>query len=243
MKTRPILVALLPLLACLSQAHAKNFLVFEFNSVSGSRFGRGQTSKYSTSSLGSQTLLWIIELDRAASVGSDGYNEVAYFTGDPGSERDLWADKASKTIFYKLNGGHAPNMHHRLIYGRSNAGKGQYKFSVLYQQVDGMNDDGTHDNAVAYSITPCVQWPYKGQSIGLNGYYPLTLSLNWLRLDGGADANDRVAKQFTLLGKLLPEVTRLLNLQNVADLVDAQDWIISYYAGRGYSHSADQRDD
>lgn len=95
----------------------------------------------------------------------------------------------------------------------------------------------------AYSITPCVQWPYKGQSIGLNGYYPLTLSLNWLRLDGGADANDRVAKQFTLLGKLLPEVTRLLNLQNVADLVDAQDWIISYYAGRGYSHSVDQRDD
>jgi hypothetical protein len=35
----------------------------------------------------------------------------------------------------------------------------------------------------------------------------------------------------------------LLNLQNVANLANAQDWIISYYTERGYSHSADQRDD
>jgi hypothetical protein len=133
-------------------------------------------------------------------------------------------------------------MHHRLIYGRSNAGKGQYKFSVLYQQVDGMNDDGTHDNAVGYSITPCFMWPNQGQSIGLTGPYPKTISLKLCRLDGGADENDRWLKEWTLNGALRAELTRLLNLQNVANLADAQDWIISYYTGRGYSRSADQSD-
>jgi len=139
--------------------------------MTGSKFGRGQTVKYNVSSKTSETMFLIIETDHIANEGTDGYNEVAFFTGDPGTERDLHVNHNSKRIFYVLNGGHAPNMHHRLIYGRSNAGKGQYKFSVLYQQVDGMNDDGTHDNAVGYSITPCVQWPYQGQSIGLTGPY------------------------------------------------------------------------
>jgi len=187
-------------------------------------------------------MFWIIELDRVSDEGTDGYNEVAFFTGDPGTERDLHVNHNSKRIFYVLNGGHAPNMYHRLIYGRSNAGKGQYKFSVLYQQVDGMNDDGTHDNAVGYSITPCVQWPYKGQSIGLVGPYPNTISLKLCRLDGGADENDRWLNEWTLNGVLRAELTRLLNLQNVANLADAQDWIISYYTGRGYTHTADQSD-
>lgn len=211
--------------------------------MTGSKFGRGQTVKYNVSSKTSETMFLIIETDHIANEGTDGYNEVAYFTGDPGTERNLYIDHKNKRIFYKLNGGHAPNMHHRLIYGRSNAGKGQYKFSVLYQQVDGMNDDGTHDNAVGYSITPCVMWPFKGQSIGLTGPYPQTISLKMCRLDGGADENDRWLKEWTLNGLLRTELTRLLNLQNVANLADAQEWITSYYTGRGYTHAPDQRDD
>jgi len=63
------------------------------------------------------------------------------------------------------------------------------------------------------------------------------------RLDGGADENDRWLKEWTLNGLLRAELTRLLNLQNVANLADAQDWIISYYTGRGYTHPPDERDD
>lgn len=227
-------------LGSLSEAQAKKFLVFQITALSGSSYGRGKTSSASKLAF---SPLWVLQLDRVATRGEDGYNEVSTFTGDPGSEQYLAVNDRAKTIFYVLNGGNGPNLHNRLIYGRSNTGKG-WRFSVLYQQVDGMNDDGTHDNGVGYSITPCVQWPYKGQSIGLTGFYPLNLNLRLCRLDGGADANDRVLKEWFFQGKLLPELTRQLNQQNLPDNGAAQEWILnSYYLGqKGYTRASDVAD-
>jgi len=87
-------------------------------------------------------------------------------------------------------------------------------------------------------------WPYKNQSIGVSGYYPLTMNLRLCRLDGGADANDRVAKDWTLSGRLLPELTLQLNQQNKADLQQAQNWILHdyYLAQKGYRRTSDVAD-
>ena len=184
-------------------AEAKSFLVFQISAGSGFRYGRGQTQSLPKFN---DTLIWIVELDRISTRGQDGYNEIATDVGDPGSDRYLRVNDRAKTIYYDLNDGNGPYLWNRLIYGRSNSGK-DWKFTMLYQQVDGKNDDGTHDNAVGFSITPCVLCPYKGQSIGISGYYPLTINLKLCRLDGGADANDRVTKDWTFSGKILPELT------------------------------------
>ena len=219
---------------------AKSFLVFQISQGTGSTYGRGKTSALPKTS---DTLLWIVELDRITTRGQDGFNEIATDIGDPGSDRFLRVNDKSKTIYYNLNGGNGPYLWNRLIYGRSNSGK-DWKFTMLVQQVDGKNDDGTHDNSAGFSITPCVLWPYKGQSIGISGYYPLTMNLRLCRLDGGADANDRVAKDWTFSGKLLPELTRQLNLQNKSDKEQAQDWILNgyYLTQKGYQRIADVAD-
>lgn len=199
---------------------------------------------------------WLVYTAMIEGEGSILVVNLGYSTGpqyamresDPDEEHNLRFNPKTKTIRKVIWDGNnqddssTQNEWHRLSWGRQ--GK---TFCLLYSQYEFLSPDGIQDHGVFLGTGTCIAWPNGKRDIGITGLYPLTLSIQALRLDGvwnGDPLKDgsRQVKQRSFTGKLDIQLTKALNAarSGLDSNLAAKDWIINYFVSSlGYTRLDD----
>ena len=193
----------------------------------------------------------VIEGEGAILVLNLGYPtgpQYALRESDPDEEHNLFFSPKNKTIQKVIYDGNnnddssTQNEWHRMSWGRQ--GK---TFCLLYSQYEFLGPEGTQDHGVFLGTGTCISWPNGKRDIGITGLYPLTLSIQILRLDGDWNGDplidgSRQVKRGSFTGKLDIQLTKALNAarSGLDTNLAAKNWIIDYFVNTlGYTRLDD----
>lgn len=141
------------------------------------------------------------------------------------------------------NAGSLKNDWHRTSWGRE--GK---TFILLYSQYEVVGVTGVADHGVGFFTGSCVLWPNRGKDIGVPGEFPMTLTGQLRRLDGGwvgaaLGSGDRQVKSSSGKMSLETNLTKALNdaRAGLTTNLEAKNWVIDHLVStRGFEQTPDE---